>query len=436
MTILDAKTYKSLFEHMLNGVVCCQVQFDGDEVQDFVYIYTNPAFYDQTGLRNLAGRPVTEVIPGIRESDPILFETYARVAKTRIAEKFEIYVASLSNWFAVSVYSPQPGHIVAVSDVITSRKEADKKLAESEMFFKESQRAAFIGSYLLDFATGQWKSSEVLDQIFGIDQRYGRSVQGWLNLIHPDDVEMMDQHLRDDVIAKQQPFRHEYRIVRQTDREIRWVAGRGEVRFDRLENLLSLTGTIMDITERKELEQRLERLAHTDFLTGLGNRGHFLEMAGRELARVRRYRTPMSIAMLDLDHFKLVNDTYGHEIGDKVLRQFADICRHSLRQIDVMGRLGGEEFAIIFPETTGDQAFEVCERLREAVAMADIPMERGLPIRISVSLGLATFVTSDVNIDVFLNRADQALYEAKRRGRNRTCEALSTDGISGSIPLF
>ena len=137
-------------------------------------------------------------------------------------------------------------------------------------------------------------------------------------------------------------------------------------------------------------------------------------MAERELSRVQRHQLPMALAMLDLDHFKAVNDTYGHEVGDRVLKKFAEICRKSLRSIDLMGRIGGEEFAIVFPETSINRALEVVERLREAVATTEIPLDNGLPIQITVSLGLASFDKSDVNIDVLLNRADQALYEAKR----------------------
>jgi len=243
---------------------------------------------------------------------------------------------------------------------------------------------------------------------------------GQSSLVHPDDQEMV---LTEDVTTKRHRFNHEYRILRQSDGEIRWVTGRGDISYSDEGIPLSVTGTVMDITERKALEQRLARLAQTDSLTGLYNRGFFLEMAERELTRVRRYRKPMALAMLDLDHFKAVNDTYGHQVGDRVLKEFARLCHNTLRENDLVGRIGGEEFAILFPETMGMQAFDVCERLREALARATIPLERGLPVSVTASIGLASVVESDVNIDVILSRADQALYSAKRDGRNRTSEA-------------
>lgn len=180
-----------------------------------------------------------------------------------------------------------------------------------------------------------------------------------------------------------------------------------------------LCGVSTDITARKQLERALELQANTDSLTGLDSRAHFLDVAGKELARRRRHPAPMALAMLDIDHFKRVNDRHGHEVGDRVLVAFARVCRHNLREIDLMGRLGGEEFAVLFPETTGEQAREAVERLLGAIAAAHVEVERGPPIRMTASAGLAICGALDTDMDVLLNRADAALYEAKRLGRKR-----------------
>jgi two-component system, cell cycle sensor histidine kinase and response regulator CckA len=133
----------------------------------------------------------------------------------------------------------------------------EKALIESEFFFKESQRAASIGSYKADFVKGRWESSEVLDSILGIDKMYDRSIQGWLDIVYSNDRDMMSQYLHEEVISKRKPFAKEYRITRNNDGETRWVYGLGEVSFDAHGNVLSLFGTIQDITERKQTEEGL-----------------------------------------------------------------------------------------------------------------------------------------------------------------------------------
>ncbi len=174
-----------------------------------------------------------------------------------------------------------------------------------------------------------------------------------------------------------------------------------------------------DITRHKELERKLEEQAHTDSLTQLPNRSYFFEMARKEFARSKRHNKPLSIAMIDLDRFKSINDTYGHEMGDSVLRAVAAVCRKTLRESDLIGRIGGEEFAVLWPETNAAQVRDAAERLRKAIDESTVPMDRGPPVHFTASLGIATLSEADVNLDVFLNRADKALYEAKRAGRNK-----------------
>ena len=145
-----------------------------------------------------------------------------------------------------------------LSREIVDRSRAKNALKESEYFFKESQRSASIGSYKADFISGYWESSEVLDTIFGIDKSYDHSIQGWLDIVHPDDRDEMDHYLRDEVISESKPFSKEYRIIRKKDGETRWVNGQGEVEFDSNGNVSSLFGTINDITERKQNELALK----------------------------------------------------------------------------------------------------------------------------------------------------------------------------------
>lgn len=174
----------------------------------------------------------------------------------------------------------------------------------------------------------------------------------------------------------------------------------------------------MTITDRKLLELELARLAATDALTGLPNRRFFLKTANMEVERVSRFGAAASVVMIDIDHFKAVNDTYGHSVGDDALRCFAQACRKPLRQIDALARIGGEEFAVILPGTNETGAVKVAEKLRRAVAEAPVKSGRN-KFNITASFGVAEIRATDRGVDECLGRADAALYAAKRAGRNR-----------------
>jgi diguanylate cyclase (GGDEF)-like protein len=146
-----------------------------------------------------------------------------------------------------------------------------------------------------------------------------------------------------------------------------------------------------------------------------------MELAEQELNRAVRYGNPLSIFMMDIDFFKRVNDTHGHKVGDIVLKKLAEICQQTLREVDVIGRLGGEEFAILLPETGKIESTEAAERLREAIENAKVSLESGLPLQFTVSIGVSSLLSKEDNIDVLLNCADKALYRAKKSGRNRVC---------------
>lgn len=164
-------------------------------------------------------------------------------------------------------------------------------------------------------------------------------------------------------------------------------------------------------------QQDLIRQARTDFLTGAANRQHFMETAERAWLRAQRDHAPISILMIDIDHFKRVNDTYGHLAGDDVLRAFAAVCCDTLRPSDLFGRLGGEEFAAVLPRADLPGAQEAAERLRAAVAGLETEAG-GLRLRITISIGVAQS-TGDDRLDDAIARADAALYAAKQAGRNR-----------------
>lgn len=180
----------------------------------------------------------------------------------------------------------------------------------------------------------------------------------------------------------------------------------------------------------RQISRRLRELANTDVLTGLPNRRAVMARAEQEFERIRRYPAPFSVAVLDLDHFKLINDRFGHEVGDEVLRRFASICRSAVRSTDIIGRTGGEEFVLLMPQTDAEAALQMLERLREQVArIADALPQAGLRTR--VSIGVASCHEADDSFNRLLLRADQALYAAKAGGRDRVQLADAPGSLQG-----
>lgn len=179
-------------------------------------------------------------------------------------------------------------------------------------------------------------------------------------------------------------------------------------------------GSVRDITERKVQEKKLLELATTDTLTGISNRRHFMEQADLLLKRAIRYKSPISVMMLDLDYFKNVNDTYGHDAGDKVLQTVSQIIKETLRETDLFGRIGGEEFAALFPESSSEAAVKTAERLRQAIKEEIISYDR-LEISVTASIGICSFRSDHETLEQLLKKADHALYEAKQQGRNQVC---------------
>ena len=177
-------------------------------------------------------------------------------------------------------------------------------------------------------------------------------------------------------------------------------------------------GLAVSLLKMQYAAQKLENLATTDPLTGRLNRRAFFEHAEREFERGRRYQTPLVVMMLDIDFFKKVNDTYGHAIGDTVLRELSGCWFDALRRLDYIGRIGGEEFAVLLPQTTLDDAMALAERLRVATAELEIAAPQG-GFHVTVSIGLTLVGPHDADFNQALERADMALYQAKQGGRNR-----------------
>jgi diguanylate cyclase (GGDEF)-like protein len=172
--------------------------------------------------------------------------------------------------------------------------------------------------------------------------------------------------------------------------------------------------------QNARLFAEIQTLAMTDDLTNTFNRRHLFELGEREFSRAQRYNRPLSVVMLDLDDFKVVNDTHGHAVGDQVLRMVAERCRANIREVDILGRYGGEEFTIILPEAGITEAYNISERLRKHIAIMPMITTAG-PVKLTISMGAAALTVDTPNLTKLIDCADIAMYEAKRGGRNAVC---------------
>ncbi|SNC61287.1 PAS domain S-box-containing protein/diguanylate cyclase (GGDEF) domain-containing protein [Marinobacter sp. es.048] len=222
-------------------------------------------------------------------------------------------------------------------------------------------------------------------------------------------------------LEKKESFSLEYEVTRKDGSRIWvWERGRGVQEDD---GSLYLEGIILDISDRKLLETELEQMATRDPLTGLLNRREMSRVLDEELQRARRYQRPMAVLWVDFDHFKDVNDTFGHAAGDSVLRSISRLLLGSVRSVDSIGRFGGEEFVIVLPEMDLEEAQDTAERLRRKVAKEPQPLGNGEAVPLTISVGVAVYPDHGQTASTLCAAADKAMYLAKDRGRN--CVAMA-----------
>lgn len=235
-------------------------------------------------------------------------------------------------------------------------------------------------------------------------------------LLHPDDLGLYMESL-ETATRTLTPWHLEYRVCR-SDGTPNWCQGAARPTPQEDGSVL-WHGFITDITERKSIEVELNILATTDSLTQLSNRHHFIRQLDAELARLRRsIIRNATLLMFDLDHFKLINDSWGHSVGDQALRHFADVIRTHLRKTDAAGRIGGEEFAVVLCDADLEAAISFAERIQQELART--PLQHGdQTTHLATSVGVAALSSDDQAAEAALTRSDMALYRAKRAGRNR-----------------
>ncbi len=299
-------------------------------------------------------------------------------------------------------------HIITCDD-LTARKEMEMELQASETRYRTILETVKD----IIFTLKQDGTISSLSPSF-------RQITGWLPeewigkhfvpIVHPDDqVRMLEFFER--LLSGESIDAVELRILTKSgayiDSEVNSVAST-------YDDSVTIFGILRDITERKRAEEQIRFFATTDSLTGIANRREFTRIMESEIDRVKRYGSPLSLIMYDLDHFKRVNDTFGHDVGDEVLKTVSRLVRENIRSIDVQGRWGGEDFMVLLPQTDMITANKVAEKLRQIIEQYQFDKAG----QVTASFGITQFAPQD-DIDSLAKRADEALYRAKTSGRNR-----------------
>ncbi len=393
--------------------------------REYTYVLVNDTYLRYHSRRR-------EDIEGHRIADVMGNDAFLRYVKPHLDRCFAGETISYEAWFqmagmgrrcmAVTYYPSQERDGTISGAVVSARDVTERRLLEEEIhrtakLLAEAQRLAHVGSFERDLVEGRDIWSEELFRILGYEPAaIAADFERFVEHLYPDDRARFVSGFAE-AATKAVPLRQELRLRRKNGEE-RWVAVVCSFERDEEGVISRVYGSVADMTERRLAELRLEELAKTDALTGLMNRRSFFERLHAETARAGRFSRPLAVAMLDVDHFKHVNDTYGHAVGDMVLQQVARIIAQSVRTMDGVGRVGGEEFAVLLPETGSAAAMGVLERIRQAVAVHEMVTEHGQRVQVTVSAGVAVW-QGEEDGESILRRADAALYAAKSAGRNR-----------------
>jgi diguanylate cyclase (GGDEF)-like protein len=319
-------------------------------------------------------------------------------------------------------YRGQSVRVTAVRD-ITERKAAEQLLQDHKERLALATLYNGVGIWDWNLQTMELIWDDSMFALYHIRREdFSGAVDAWEKSLHPDDRERSEQEVQD-ALAGKRAFDTQFRVI-WPNGEVHHIKAVAKVFRDDTGKPLRMLGTNIDITAEKLLSEALARQAHEDYLTGLNNRRYFMERAELELNRTKRFNNALSVLMMDIDFFKRINDRHGHKVGDAALIKLAEVSRQSLREIDLIGRVGGEEFAILLPQTGLELAVEVAERMRLALANTEVALlEGGVALQFTVSIGVSCLSSTDDTLDMLLAQADKALYEAKNSGRNRVCVA-------------
>ncbi|OGR06311.1 MAG: hypothetical protein A2520_10315 [Deltaproteobacteria bacterium RIFOXYD12_FULL_53_23] len=408
-----------------------QTAMDGIHLLDMQgnLVEANPAFCRMLGYSQAeaAGLNVTdwdaqwtgeELWPRFREliGGNTLIET---VHRRKDGSTFEVEIA------CSGIEIAGQGFLYAASRDISERKKANLASQHQQDLLNEAQRLGKLGSWELDWQSGMLLWSDEVYRIFEIDQtRFRPSYENFLRVIHPEDREMVDQAYRQS-LTDYQPYNIEHRLLFE-DGRVKWLREHCTSFFGVSGEPLRSLGMVQDITEQRQNEEEIRSLAFHDQLTGLANRRYFLECFRAALSASVRHDSYGAVLFLDMDNFKTLNDTRGHEAGDLMLIEVAARLRVAIRDTDTVARFGGDEFVVLMVEELGNDCDDalhraglVAERIRKLLAQP-YPINDFVH-HSSPSIGVALYHGKRYSMDALLQHADAAMYQAKHSGRNKVC---------------
>ncbi len=316
-------------------------------------------------------------------------------------------------------------YFLSVARDITERMASSQGLVSRNDQLWFALNEASDGLWDWDIASGEVFFSPQLARMLGYGpHEMSPQLDTWKGNIHPEDQARVVQTLRDHLAGRRERYEAQYRL-RNRNGHYLWVHDRGRVsERDAQGNPIRAVGMVQNITDQKMLEAQLLQLASHDALTGLLNRRGGEERLREQLALAQRKQHPLTLCLVDLDHFKEVNDLYGHLSGDHVLRLFADYLRGHVRASDIAFRWGGEEFVLIWPDTDHAGGLTIAERIRHGLTEQKCALDP--PVNLTASFGVATFPEHGTQMETLLLDADRALYQAKQAGRDRVVSVADT----------
>lgn len=429
----ERRHLKTTLDSMLDPHVLVQpLQSADGRVEDFLFATVNPAACAWMGIHRdrLLGRRITELLPALETTGLMEFlRKTAEIGSETILDNFEFPLGNANTRLDIrAVYVD--GRVSIFWRDVTERHLAVEQIAASEERYRLlAQNSSDVVVRIDKVDKILWISPSITPTLgWKPEECEGKNVPEFL----ADDVSKVRFKVGKNRLTEGQVVVNRFKM-RAKSGSTHWIEFHAGPDRDKDGQIVGVIASFRIVDREVVAERQLEKLAKSDALTGLNNRRSFEVFGRREVSRACRHGEPLAVLMMDIDHFKEINDTYGHDAGDEVLKLLAQICVSQLRDIDLIARLGGEEFALLLSNTDLKNAQIVAERIRTTLAQTAVTTSDGTIISFTVSIGLVPLSDTLRDLKALLKKADDALYFAKKTGRNRVCTTLEEDSFETVI---